>query len=152
MAIPQSVREVVGRRLNGLSDECNRVLTIAAVIGREFDLRTLEHVTSLPGDTVLDLLEETVAARILDELPDAIGRYSLAHGLIRETLSEEITGKTSTDITALTPQHLYDLLGVPIGPRRMKCALLGLHTLKNAVLLAEGKTQQSWPEAMQTGL
>ncbi len=91
VAIPQSVREVVGRRLDGLSEECNRVLTIAAVIGREFDLRTLEQITGLPGDTVLDLLEETVAARIIDELPDVIGRYSFSHGLIRETLYEELT-------------------------------------------------------------
>ncbi len=91
VAIPQSVREVVGRRLDGLSEACNRVLTIAAVIGREFDLRTLEQATGLPGDTVLDLLEESVAARIIDELPEALGRYSFSHALIRETLYEELT-------------------------------------------------------------
>jgi tetratricopeptide (TPR) repeat protein len=91
VAIPQSVREVVGRRLDGLSEECNRVLTIASVIGREFDLRTLEQITGLPGDTVLDLLEESVAARIVDELPAALGRYSFSHALIRETLYEELT-------------------------------------------------------------
>ena len=31
--------EVVGRRLDHLSEECNRVLTIGAVIGREFGPR-----------------------------------------------------------------------------------------------------------------
>ncbi len=91
LTIPESVREVVGRRLDGLSKECNRVLTIAAVIGREFDLRTLEQITGLPGDTVLDLLEESVAARIVDELPKTLGRYSFSHALIRETLYEELT-------------------------------------------------------------
>ena len=39
VTIPQSVREVVGRRLDHLSDECNQVLTIGSVIGREFGLQ-----------------------------------------------------------------------------------------------------------------
>src|SRR5262249_21384702 len=36
LAIPQSVRDVIGRRLRHLSQECNRVLLIASVLGREF--------------------------------------------------------------------------------------------------------------------
>lgn len=43
--MPQGVREVIGRRLNRLSDGCNEVLTIASVIGREFEARFLEHLT-----------------------------------------------------------------------------------------------------------
>ena len=38
LAIPQGVREVVGRRLDRLPDEANQVLTLAAAVGREFDL------------------------------------------------------------------------------------------------------------------
>ncbi len=38
VTIPQGVREVVGRRLDHLSEECNRALTVASVIGREFGL------------------------------------------------------------------------------------------------------------------
>ena len=34
--IPEGVREVIGRRLDRLSERCNEVLTIAAVIGRQF--------------------------------------------------------------------------------------------------------------------
>jgi len=29
--------EVIGQRLNRLSDRCNRVLTVASAVGREFD-------------------------------------------------------------------------------------------------------------------
>ena len=46
VTIPQGVREVVGRRLDHLSEACNRVLTIASVIGREFDLDVLERVVA----------------------------------------------------------------------------------------------------------
>ena len=59
-------------------------------------------------------------------------------------LSEELNGKTTTEIDALKPKDIYDLLGVPIGPRRVKCALLGLHTLKNALRKKEGKEVQGW--------
>ena len=34
LTIPQGIREVVGRRLNNLSEECNRVLAISSVISR----------------------------------------------------------------------------------------------------------------------
>ena len=40
LQIPQGVREVVGRRLDRLSDETNEALRVAAVIGRDFDERS----------------------------------------------------------------------------------------------------------------
>ena len=42
--MPQGIREVIGRRLNRLSDRCNEVLTIASVIGREFENSLLVHL------------------------------------------------------------------------------------------------------------
>lgn len=35
MRIPQGLRDVIGRRLSRLSEGCNRLLSIAAVIGRD---------------------------------------------------------------------------------------------------------------------
>ncbi len=48
-------------------------------------------------------------------------------------LSEEVKGKSCDEVTALSEKSVYDLLGVPIGPEREKCALLGLRTLQNAL-------------------
>ena len=97
MTIPQGVREVVGRRLDHLSDECNRVLTIGSVIGREFDLKTVEKVLAqaeegrMTGDRLIEVLEEAVAARVITEVPSKVDCYSFAHALIRETLYEELS-------------------------------------------------------------
>src|SRR5918996_109884 len=44
ISIPQSVSEVIRRRLEHLSDSCRRILVLASVIGREFDLDTLSRV------------------------------------------------------------------------------------------------------------
>jgi nitrogen fixation protein NifU and related proteins len=63
-------------------------------------------------------------------------------------LAEELEGKTAAEAAAISPKHLLELLGVPIGPRRMKCALLSLHTLKNALRAAEGKEPQLWRETV----
>lgn len=63
-------------------------------------------------------------------------------------LAEELEGKSLSDIDAMTPKNMYDLLGVPVGPRRFKCALLCLHTLKNALNLYNGKPVQSWTETV----
>lgn len=65
-------------------------------------------------------------------------------------LSEELTGKSTAELAAMTPQHVYDLLGVPIGLRRVKCALLSLHTLKNALRKAKGKDLQGWSKTAQS--
>jgi class 3 adenylate cyclase len=90
VTIPQGVREVVGRRLDHLSEECNGVLTVASVIGREFGLDALERVADVTGDRLLEVLEEAAGARVVAEVPRALGRYSFTHALIRETLYEEL--------------------------------------------------------------
>ena len=45
LGLPQSVREVVGRRVDRLGEDCRAVLSAAAVIGRDFDLDLLACVT-----------------------------------------------------------------------------------------------------------
>jgi class 3 adenylate cyclase len=91
VTIPQSVREVVGRRLDHLSDECNKVLTIGSAIGREFGVKLLEAVAEVKGDRLLEALEEATAARVIAELPRSPDHYWFSHALIRETLYEELS-------------------------------------------------------------
>lgn len=63
-------------------------------------------------------------------------------------LSDELIGRTTAQAEGLTPQHVYELLGVTVGTRRLKCALLGLHTLKNALRAARGEEAQGWHETV----
>jgi class 3 adenylate cyclase len=90
LEIPQGVRQVVGQRLSALSEECNRILSIASVIGREFELPVLAAVSELPEDGFLELLDRAQDARIIGELAGAAGTYRFSHALVRETLYEEI--------------------------------------------------------------
>jgi hypothetical protein len=88
--IPESVREVLGRRLSRLGDGANRVLQAAAVVGRDFDVALLERLDALAGADALAALEEAAAAQLVRE--DARpGRYGFAHPLVRETVYEELS-------------------------------------------------------------
>src|SRR3954469_5409977 len=90
LTIPQGVREVIGRRLDRLSEECNQVLAIASVVGREFSVDVLERVAELSRDRVLELLEEAEGERIVDEATKPSMRFSFSHALVREALYEEL--------------------------------------------------------------
>lgn len=88
--IPRTVSEVIGRRLAALSDETRRTLLAASVIGRDFDLRMLSHVTALDLDTVLDRAEEGAAAGLVEELPGGVLGYRFDHALTHQTLYERL--------------------------------------------------------------
>ena len=63
-------------------------------------------------------------------------------------LAEELEGKSLDAIASLTPVHVRAKLGVPISTRRLKCAFLALHALKNLLRVREGLPLQSWEETM----
>ncbi len=47
-----------------------------------------------------------------------------------DLLVESIVGKHLDDVKALKKDHVLDLLGIDLGPVRLKCALLSLKVLK----------------------
>lgn len=50
-----------------------------------------------------------------------------------DLLIESIIGKTLDEVKQLNRQHVLDLLGIELGPVRLKCALLSLKVLKAGV-------------------
>ena len=52
-------------------------------------------------------------------------------------LSETLVGKKLEEIEKLTKESILEMLGIPISPVRLKCAILSLDTAKNAALIYE---------------
>jgi tetratricopeptide (TPR) repeat protein len=91
MSIPEGLRDVIGKRLSLLSPECNRLLSIAAVIGREFALDTLRSVANLKEDIFVNALKEAVKLSVLEERSQvSLVRYRFTHAFFRQTLYEEM--------------------------------------------------------------
>lgn len=90
-SIPEGLRDVIGKRLSRLSDECNGVLRMAAVIGREFRLDVLEKVAGLSEEELLSALEEAQRLGVIEERTGArVGTsFRFAHAFFRQTLYDE---------------------------------------------------------------
>ncbi len=93
LGLPQSVREVVGRRVERLGSDARTALSAAAVIGRDFEIDLLLAVLEPSEARLLDLLEEAVAASLLQENRDRAGRFMFTHALVEHTLYEDL-GRT----------------------------------------------------------
>ncbi len=90
--IPTGVREVIGKRLNRLSLPAVRYLSIAACIGRSFDLQLLTQLEADKSeDELLAALEEALAEHLIEPVPDSHD-FRFGHALIRETLYDEMLG------------------------------------------------------------
>jgi class 3 adenylate cyclase len=117
LGLPQSVREVLGRRVERLGEDTHRVLSVAAVIGREFDLELLVAVTERDEDEVLELLEKAVGASVLIESAGAPGRFYFAHGLINHTLYQDLGNTRRARLHRRIGERMEEQLGDDPGAR-----------------------------------
>jgi hypothetical protein len=92
MRIPDGLRDVIGKRLSGLSEGCGKVLSVAAVIGRDFRLEALQKVAGMSDEDIFKALEEARKMAVVEERTGAgaVVNYRFAHAFFRQTLYEEI--------------------------------------------------------------
>ena len=90
LPIPEGVREAIRRRLQRQSGDCRELLTLAAVVGREFDLVTIGQVRGMEEDELLSPIAEAKAARLVGEVPGASERLRFSHILVRDVLYEDL--------------------------------------------------------------
>jgi class 3 adenylate cyclase len=89
--IPEGLRDVIGRRLSRLSQGCNRILAVAAVIGRDFPVDVLRAVAGASEEELLAALEEATRVSLIEEMRGQREvRYRFTHAFFRQTLYEEM--------------------------------------------------------------
>jgi predicted ATPase len=120
--LPEGVRAVVAERLGRLSDDCQRVLEVAAVVGRDFGLRVLQPASGSDSGRLLELLEEAEAARVVTAVPGALGRWRFAHALVREVVYEGLPAARRVRLHGLVGETLEAAHAADPGPHLAELA------------------------------
>jgi len=68
--LPRRVREAVARRLDRLGERARRLVEVAAIIGRQFDVELLALAADVDADRAVDGLEELVRRRLVESVGD----------------------------------------------------------------------------------
>ena len=88
LLIPQSVKEAIGHRLDRVSQECNELLRLGAILGKVFTFDELSAAAEQNEDALLDALDEATGAQLI--APTSNESFSFTHDKIREVLYEEL--------------------------------------------------------------
>ncbi|NNH69857.1 AAA family ATPase [Nocardia uniformis] len=83
-AVPDGVRDLLGRRIAQLPAAVLDLLEQMSVWGEDSDVRTLTAASELAPDTVIDLVATAEQARLLRT--ERTGRITFDHALVRETV------------------------------------------------------------------
>jgi class 3 adenylate cyclase len=117
IALPDSIRDVIGGRVVHLGTSVERMLDLAAVIGRDFDAELLGRALSVRDDDLIDMLEAAASAALIREASDQPGHYSFAHALIQHTLYDALGPTRRAAAHRRVGEALEALCGGDPGPR-----------------------------------
>jgi predicted ATPase len=120
--LPEGVKAVVAQRLGRLSDRCRQVLEVAAILGRDFEVRVLQRASGLDPGRLLELLEEAEAARVVGAVPGGLGRWRFAHALVREVLYEGLPAARRVRLHGRVGQALEAVYAADPGPHLAELA------------------------------
>jgi hypothetical protein len=123
IALPESVREVIERRVERLGQQGAEVLTLAAVIGRSFELELLSAIVETEETALLDHLEGAVAASVLAESSEHVGRFRFVHALINQTLYDGLGPTRRARMHQRVAEALEELYGPDPGDHLAELAL-----------------------------
>jgi len=96
-----------------------------------------EGMNPLCGDEVTIYVRFGEDSDTIDEVKFS-GRGCAISQAATSMLTEMVQGKTASEVATLDKDELLDEIGIPLTPIRLKCAMLGLTTLKVALHKAKG--------------
>ena len=86
LTAPESVRQTIESRLQGLAAPHREVLELAAVIGEDFDSTTLVAASDWTHDTTLEALDAAVDRGLVERAPGPDGCFRFPHALARQAV------------------------------------------------------------------
>ena len=126
--VPESVRLIIGRRLERLDQNEKQALTAAAVIGRSFNFRLLAAICKIDVDELFTIIEKAQRMGIIvtnSQRPEA--PFSFAHELVRQTLLAAISAPRKQHLHAGAADAIEGLYG---GNVKERAGEIAEHLLK----------------------
>ena len=96
-----------------------------------------EGMNPLCGDEVSIYVSFGEDGETIDDVKFS-GRGCAISQAATSMLTEMVSGRKASDVAAMPKEHLLEELGIPLTPVRLKCAILGLSTLKLALHKGKG--------------
>ena len=96
-----------------------------------------DGLNPLCGDEVSIYVQFGEDGETIDEVKFS-GRGCAISQAATSMLMDMATGRTATEVATMDKDELLEEIGIPLTPVRLKCAMLGLTTLKVALHKAKG--------------
>ncbi len=116
IGLPESVREVVGQRVRSLGDDAQHTLTLASVIGRDFDFALLARIAERDRSEVRSALDAATEALIVTAV-DGAERFTFNHVLFQRTLYDDLSASRRARTHRRIGEILEDECGDDPGDR-----------------------------------
>jgi tetratricopeptide (TPR) repeat protein len=92
LQIPQSVRVAIQSRVSKLPADCQEMLRLAAILGREFAFETLLEASQVGEEGLIEALECAGRAQLVEEVSaEQDVTFAFTHALIPTTLAEGVS-------------------------------------------------------------
>ncbi len=109
LRVPRGVQDATLRRAESLSESARRVLTLAAVAGKQFDFTLLQQLTDMDEPALLGVLKELIAAQLIVET--SADEFAFRHSLTREAVHSMLLKRERRDLhqqVAVTLERIYE--------------------------------------------
>jgi hypothetical protein len=104
--VPAGVRHVVARRLAALPDDVRSLLAAAAVVGRDFDLRTAAHAAGMDVERALDATDEAARHGLVEARPVEGPDRRFVHALVQEVVLDGLPAGRAARLHARVADRL----------------------------------------------
>ncbi|UCE28898.1 MAG: tetratricopeptide repeat protein [Candidatus Bathyarchaeota archaeon] len=89
---PETVKDVIKARISRLDEECQRVLTLASFVGKDFTFEALRGITRDEEEKLLELTEKMLKTGLIEErINRGESVFSFADIIVRDVVYDEVS-------------------------------------------------------------
>lgn len=112
--LSEGIRAVIQQRLAALGADAVRVLSVAAVLGQDFELPLVGRVAGLDADQVRQAIAQAERLDLVGRVPGSDSSLRFSHGLAREVLYGDLPGAARRELHASVAAAIEQMYGADL--------------------------------------